>query len=195
MSHDSKFAINHFLKSNGFAGLEQAGSLMTQLAYLIRDHGHFRSMLNSCEPAERRHMYDALAPNLSFQAKPLDVYMSELAQAAEREQLPTLGEDGHFKPFKTPELVSQADTQEKTDGAIATAAVAEAIARERLWVVCTVCTREDVFRGVTKQDAVEDARKAGWRHARKHSPDSEDSEAVEVCPACVKARAPRMVGA
>ena len=186
MSIDSKFAINHYLRSNGMASLDEAGPLVAQFAYLVRDHTHFRSLLNACEPAERGHMYAAMAPNLRFEAKPLATYMIEMAQDAERRQLPTIGEDGNFKPFKVPELTSAPGSDE----AIATAAVADAVAKQRLLVVCAVCTREDVFRGLSKEDAVKEARAAGWRHAQKH--DGDLSQPVEVCPRCVKARAPRI---
>ncbi len=196
MSFDSQFAINHFLRSNGLAGLSEAGALMTQLAYLVRDHAHFRSLLTACEPAERGEMYSALAPNLHFKARPLADYLIEAAQDAERRQLPTIGEDGHFKPFRVPELNSAPAAHNKPidDAAIATTAVAEVIAKERLWVSCTVCTREDVFRGFTKQDALDDARRAGWRMGIKRGAGDipAASEIVEVCPACVKERAPRV---
>jgi hypothetical protein len=187
VSHDSQFAINHFLRSNGLAGLDEAGALMTQLAMFVRDHAHFRTLLNNCEPEHRRDMYEALAPNVRFEAKPLDVYLIESAQDAERRQLPTVGEDGHFKPFRVPETLSSGDD------AIATEAVAEALAKERLFMFCVACTREDVFRGITRQDAVADARKAGWRMAIKNG--GPEPEQVEVCPACVKARAPKMMRA
>lgn len=192
--HDSQFAINHFLRSKGFADLSEAGALMTQLAYTVRDDRHFASLLNACEPAERGHMYNALAPNLRFKARSLAEYMIDSAQDAERRQLPTIGEDGHFKEFKVPEFRSPAPAAPAagSDDAIATAAVAEVVAKERLWVVCAVCTREDIFRGVTRQDALEDARKTGWRMAVKGKGVGESTEQVEVCPACVRARAPRV---
>jgi hypothetical protein len=199
MSHDSAFAINHFLRSNGLAGLSEAGALMTQLAMFVRDDRHFGALLNACEPAERGHMYDALAPNVRFKARPLADYMIEAAQDAERRQLPTIGEDGHFKAFKVPEIGDRSQKSEVRsqntegrDAAIATEAVAEEIAKERLHVVCLLCTREDFFRGITKQDAVEASRAAGWRAGFKRKHNSDEREQVEICPRCVKARAPRM---
>lgn len=188
MSIDSQFAINHLLRSRGFASLAEAGALMGQLAFCVRDDRHFRSLINACEPEERRNMYDALAPNLRFKARPFADYLIELARDAECQQLPTIGEDGHFRAFNRPEIVSEP----ASDAAIATAAVAEVRNKERLWVVCTLCTREDVFRGATKDDAVAEARKAGWRMALKQRTDSHDRDPVEVCPRCVKQRAPRL---
>ena len=49
------------------------------------------------------------------------------------------------------------------------------------------------FRGITKDDAVRELRKLGWRYAFKNSliDPGKDPERVEVCPACVKARAPQ----
>lgn len=188
MSHDSQFAINHFLRSNGLGDLSQAGALMTQLAFFVRDHAHFLALLIACEPKERHHMYDAIAPNLRFKAKPFATYLIEAAQDAERRQLPTIGEDGHFRPFRAPEVKTE---PAGSDAAIATAAAIEAVAKARLWMVCALCTTEDVFRGITKEDAVRDARKAGWRLGFKKS-DTPEIESVEVCPRCVKARAPKM---
>jgi hypothetical protein len=190
MSRD-RFAINHELKSHGFASLDEAGALAAQLAYLVQDDKHFASLLNACEPEERRNMYEAMAPNLPFKARSLAEYLIEMAEDAERRQLPVIGEDGQLRAFKPPVI----ESAPKTDAAIATEAVAEALAKERLWVVCVLCTREDVFRGATKDDAVADARKNGWRVGYKRSSPEAAPEQVEVCPACVKARAPRMVAA
>lgn len=196
MSHDSRFLINHELRSRGFASLDEAGPLMSQLAVCVRDEAHFRALLNACEPEHRREMYEALAPNLRFKAKPLDIYLIEMAQDAERRQLPTIGPNGELLPFSPPRIGNAlSGAPPLSDDAIATEAVAEALAKERLWLVCALCTREDVFRGATKEDAVADARKNGWRVGYKRPSPESAPEQVEVCPACVKARAPRMVAA
>lgn len=193
MREDSAFAINHALRSMGLASLSEAGALIPQLAMFVRDDRHFRRLLLACEPEDRQHMYDALAPNLRFKPRTLAAYIIEEALDAEARQLPIIGPDGQLQPFKVPALQSPAPAT--VEDAIATAAVAEAMAKERLWVVCVVCTREDVFRGVTKEDAVADARKAGWRMGLKRSSPGAEPVQVEVCPKCVRERAPRVIAA
>lgn len=194
MSKD-RFAINHELKSRGFASLDEAGPLITQLAYLVTDDRHFATLLNACEPEHRRDMYEAMAPNLSFKPRSLAEYLIESAQDAERRQLPTIGPAGELVPFKVPELRSPAAAPATADDAIATAAAV--IAKEHLHAVCTLCTREENVSAITKEDAVRELRKLGWRYAFRNSPldPSRDPERVEVCPSCVRARAPKLVTA
>jgi len=182
MSQDPAFLINHELKRRGLASLAEAGALITQLAFFVRDHAHFRALINACEPEERRHMYDAMEPYLSFRPKPLADLLIELAQDAEHRQLPTITPQGGLKPFTVPELNS--------DDALATRAVAVELAKEHLHVVCGLCTFEDVFDGITKADAVRALRKAGWRRAMKHGDLARQT--LELCPRCVRSRAPRI---
>ena len=191
MSEDSKFLINHELRKRGLASLDQEEALASQLAMFVRDDRHFATLLNACEPEKRRDMYEAMAPNLRFKPRTLAEYLIENAQDAERRQLPTLGPGGELVPFKVPELKTHATS----DDAIATAAAV--IATETLHVVCTVCTREETVGAITKEDAVREIRKLGWRYAWKNSliDSSRDPERVEVCPDCVKVRAPRLVTA
>jgi hypothetical protein len=186
-----RFALNRELKAHGLASLDEAGALTAQLAFLVHDDRHFASLLNACEPAERRSMYEAMAPNLRFKARPLAEYLIESAQDAERRQLPTIGPGGELVPFKVPEI----ETPARLDDALATAAAA--IAKEHLAVVCTLCTREQAVSAITREDAVRELRRLGWRYAFKNSlvDPNRDPERVEVCPACVKARAPRLVTA
>ena len=195
MSQD-RFALNHELKKNGFASLEEAPALVSQFASLVYDDKHFATLLNACEPEERRNMYDAMAPNLPFQARPFAMYLIENAQQAEREQLPTIGPGGQLLPFKVPEFRSPAAAApESADDAIATAAAV--IAKEHLHVVCAACTHEVTVSAITREECVRELRQLGWRFALKRSgvdPEA-PAENVEVCPACVKARAPKLVAA
>jgi hypothetical protein len=185
------FALNHELRSRGLASLDEAGALIPQLAYLVRDDRHFVSLLNACEPEKRRNMYEALAPNLRFRPRTFAEYLIENAQDAERRQLPTLGPAGELVPFKVPEVKTPATG----DDAIATAAAV--IATETLSVVCTLCTREQTVSAISKEDAVRELRKLGWRYGFRNSLiyPGKDPERVEVCPQCVKARAPKLVAA
>lgn len=91
--------INNLLGSYGLGQLNEPGTVAA-LGFLVVDHAHFREMLNGCAPAERVNMYEALRPHLRFPAKPLDVYVAELADLAERKQLPTIAADGSLQPFK-----------------------------------------------------------------------------------------------
>ncbi len=196
MREDSAFTINHALRTKGLASLSEAGALIPQLAMFVRDDAHFRALLNACEPEERGHMYDALAPNVRFKARPLHEYLIENAQDAERRQLPTMGPDGQLKAFKTPEIHNTPGS----DAAVVEKLVGQAVEKEHVHVVCLLCTREDVFGGVTKEDAVITLRAAGWRmgfkaYSRAEAIESSTPvprEPIEICPRCVKARAPRM---
>lgn len=154
--NDSPFAINHFLKSKGLSGLDQAGPLMAQLAMFVRDHHHFRSLLNTCEPENRRDMYEALSPNLRFKPKPLWEYMIEIYADAEARQLPTIGEGGKLEAFKVPEVATLNDR------------AAEVVCKEHLMLVCAKCTREAVFHGMTKDECVFQAREAGWKQRKRN---------------------------
>ncbi len=183
---DDAFAINHELKKMGLATLGEAGALMSQLAMFVRDENHFRSLLNACDPEDRRDMYESLRPNLRFELKPLDVYVAEMAIDAARRQLPTIGPDGGLVAYKPPPEI-------RIDDALATDAIAADIAKYRLHVVCVVCTAEDTFSGITQEDAVKAAREYGWRMGFKRVDvaDPFSREQVEVCPKCVNARKPR----
>lgn len=187
MSTDSPFLINHELRSHGFASLGEAGALIPQLAFCVRDDRHLRTLINACDPEHRRSMYDALTPHLRFKARPLDVYIAELGRDAEIRQLPTTGSNGQLLEYKVPEI----KTAPPADAEICAAAVTDAIAKQRIRVVCPLCTREAVFSGPNKEDVIDQLRAAGWRFARK----GEQQEQVEVCPKCVAARAPRLIRA
>lgn len=150
------------------------GEAIRQLARTIRDHKHFETILTSCTAEERQELYDAVVPNLSFTAKPLDKYVASAGQMAEREQLPVVLPDGRLGPFKPARDVSSVAKDAEN-------AIAQALAERILIVVCSKCTREDKFYGVgreTNVDVVLKARRAGWIYDYTVRP------AVEICPAC-----------
>lgn len=167
-------AINRVLKHFGLAQLTEAAALFDQMAYAVRDHDDFRRLVDKCEPEQRAEMYRSLAPRLSFEAKPLDVYVAELAIEAERKQLPTVGSDGKFKEFRVQEVNS--------DEYIATRAVRAAIeaekAKHHLRLECVKCTREAYFDGARKVDAIFKARQAGWTY------NEINGTGREICPKC-----------
>ena len=103
MNQQVQKRINRMLGEYGLGQLDSPG-LVGQLAYLVRDHDHFRSLLLVAEPHQRSLMYDAMAPNLRFKARTLEQYLTEAREDAEARQLPIQAEDGTLKPFQVPEI-------------------------------------------------------------------------------------------
>lgn len=107
MSTNRELRINDFLGKRGLATLDNPGALVAQLGTLVRDHMHYQILLAACAPSERRIMYEALSPYLRFRPYPLDMYIAAAGQKAEREQQPTIDEDGKFHAFRIPEIKSE----------------------------------------------------------------------------------------
>jgi hypothetical protein len=91
-----KSAINRMLQSHGLGRLEDGAGLVSQLGFLVRDHEHLRSLLVRCEPENCSAMYDSLKPYLRFTPKPMDIYIPESKELAERQNLPTIDTDGNI---------------------------------------------------------------------------------------------------
>jgi len=182
----NRLQINRLLGKAGLATLDDPGGLVMQLGYLVEDHEHFRQLLNKCEPAERGNMYASLKPHLRFEAHPLDVYIAQSGEIAERKQLPVVGEGGKLLPFRTPAIVSKladAITDKIMEAEAKPAdplqdAVGAAIGKEHLWLVCRKCTKEAVFDGMTKREAIAKARTAGWTYNELKG------DCREICPDC-----------
>ena len=98
--------INQTLGEHGLGQLDHPG-LVNQLAYLVRDDEHFKSLLIACEPSERGHMFAAMAPNLRFKPKTLDQYLTEARENAESMQLPIQQPDGTLKQYNVPEIKTE----------------------------------------------------------------------------------------
>jgi hypothetical protein len=79
--------VNRELQRLGLGKLSDP-KLFDQMAFLVRDHGHFRGMLMHETPFDRSEMYKCLAPRLRFKALPLDVYEAQSKRLAEEKQLP-----------------------------------------------------------------------------------------------------------
>ena len=144
------------------------------LAATIRDHAHLTSLLVDTEPSMRQELYDSVRPNLKFRPKPLDVYMAEAAQRAEREQLPILDANGNLQPFKP---ASDGDTLMKE----AEDLLLKELATRTLTLKCARCTAEETFVGLdgeTRVAVILKARKKGWIY----NPVRQD----ETCPACAQ---------
>ena len=145
-------------------------ALFDQTSFAIKDHDHFRRLLDRCEPAERANMYAALASRLKFQPKPLDVYTAELAGVAEAKQLPTIAKDGTLLPFKRREL--------QTPEYRAQQVIARELAKYHLKLTCRKCTRYEMFDGERKIDAIKAARSCGWTYQELNN------TGYEICPTC-----------
>jgi hypothetical protein len=173
--------------SGGLGKLDDPG-LVRQIGFIVgrsvKTHDEFRTLINRCEPAERPNMYEALKPYMRFDLKPLDVYIAENLAIAEAKQLPTIGPNGQLLEFKVPEITSKAPP---TALQVAQRVINDSFARFRLTVFCPRCTREAVFTGLRREDALEAARTAGWRFAVAISLDKR--EPIEICPHCVETRA------
>lgn len=108
MKTDSEKAqINRFLGSAGLGQLSDPG-LIQQIGFLagkkIRNHDDLKVWINTCDPAERGNMLEALRPYLKFTPKPLDVYVAEIGMQAEIDQLPVITDEGKLRAFNVPEL-------------------------------------------------------------------------------------------
>ncbi len=160
--------IRKVMRRLGFvdADMDEVG----QLGVFVRDHDHFRSLLNTC-PAENRYdMYCDMVPYLRFAPRPLDVYLSETADLSDRKQLPIITADGGLRPHPgAPDVMSLEY--------IANRAILEDRAKERLWLVCGKCTRGEEFIGERKADCVADARFSGWAY--------DAASKFERCPKCM----------
>lgn len=206
-------AVNQMLMSNGLGKLDDPG-LIPQLGFLVshvvRSHEQFRELVNRCEPSTRPLMYEALKPYVrAFEPRPLDVYIAELADLAERKQLPIVNADGTLSEYKVPEI--QSDNwagapkcpkcdgvlyasnlphdcraavlkSENTDEAHAAELVEFAAAQKFLTLTCRSCTRFENFAGWNKDAAVAKARAAGWRAVNSVA----RQEEAEICPTCVE---------
>lgn len=160
--------VGRLLKKFGLPS--DLGAAIAALAHTLRDHKHLEQLLTSIDPAERQEVYDSIAPHLRFKAKPLDVYVANAGQRAEREQWPVLDEHGNLQAFRPAADVSSIEK-----------AVAADLASRALTLECAKCTRMETFPAVgmeTPADVILKARKAGWIYDYLATPPR------EICPHC-----------
>lgn len=148
--------INRALKKRGFGGLEDP-NVVQHLAFCVRDHDHFRTVLMGVVPAERVNAYEAMRPHLRFQAKPLDVYVAEAADLAARKEYDSTAID-----VLAEKAIAQ--SRHEKDGG--------------LTVKCSKCTKVELFRAASVDQARKAAHTAGWRGDGKR----------DYCPGCVPTR-------
>lgn len=155
-------SINRVLKAWGLGSLDEPGAIQA-LAYMVQDHEHFSELLRACDPELRRHMYEAMSPNLRFPPNTLDWYLMRAKQHAETMQFPTLQPDGNLKPYMMPSAGS---------------APVLAPPEEKLIVECSKCKAINFFYGARRVDAIVQAREAGWAY--------DEAEKKHLCAECLE---------
>ena len=153
---------------------ERSLRVLARLAPKVRGHKHLETLLTTAPPQLRQVIYNTLKPELKFIPKPLDVYVATAGQMAEREQLPTMDAEGKLHEFKPASDASSLVIDAEN-------AIASALAKRTLTLVCSKCTHEEKFHAVgeeTNVDVILKARRIGWIYDYTVRP------AVEICPAC-----------
>ncbi len=141
-----------------------------QIGMYVRDHEHFRSLLNTCAAELRYDMYCDMVPYLRFKPKALDVYLSETADLSDRKQLPIITADGGLRAHPGATDVQSLEF-------IANQAILAERAKHRLTLTCRKCTRQAEFIGERKADCITDARMTGWAY--------DSASGFERCPVCM----------
>lgn len=70
----SQEELHDFLLAHGFADLNDP-ALVHQLAFFVKDHQHFKELIQACKPEKRNECYEQMRPYLRFQAKPFYEYL------------------------------------------------------------------------------------------------------------------------
>jgi hypothetical protein len=159
--------VNRTLTKNHLPSLDDdPGPLLHLLAKNCQTDKQFRSLLNKVEPQMRHVAYETMRPLLNFVPKPLEVYLAEMGEIAEREQLPIVDPSapGGMRPFVP---ASIGDKQTVFDPG-------------HLTLTCAKCTVQQEFQGETFVAAVIAAREAGWVHDKERG--------TEICPKCPAVR-------
>jgi hypothetical protein len=141
VNQDEKRNLENELTVMGLPGLDSP-ELIQAMADIVNGYpvpseraDFFCEMLNECEGARRREMYEAMRPRLSFDVPSLDTCEARIAAKAERMIRPKMMPG--FVPF---------------------GGVLEVVAE----LTCGGCGAVDKFSGSTRADAIGEARKAGW---------------------------------
>ena len=164
--------------------LEAKKVILQFLAKPLTDHEKFRKVLATTDPSLRQDAYETLRPLLPFRAKPLDVYIMESAQQAEREKLAVVDPNapGGYREF-TParnahEAIADQENYERDE--IACRNIEKRIPVAPKWgmLLFRKCTRTEQFLGETTVDCRIAAVKAGWVYEGE----------TWVCPKCPAVR-------
>jgi hypothetical protein len=155
MNADEKRRLENELTVMGLPGLDDP-ALIQSMADIVNGYPipgerveFFCDMLNECEGARRREMYEAMRPRLAFPIPDLDTCEARIAAKAERMIRPK----GLPAPLK--------DLGKLPPNAIE--------------IECGGCGKKAQFEGATPVAAMLEARKAGWGRGPKrgweHCPD------------------------
>ena len=174
-------AVDRFLRNHGLPGLAESG-VIPAMARMIEDHWHFSRLLAACDPAQRREMYEALRPHLSFNACTLDDYEIAAKRYAESQRMPTVDAKGGLHPSEAADVKTAPTPVEQDVIDSANRALAEITAKWHLVMVCRKCTRQQVYPGQSKAQAICRAREAGWMY------DEINGDGFEICPDCPGAK-------
>lgn len=164
MNQDDKRQLENELTVMGLPGLDTP-ELVQTMADIVNGYpvpaervDFFCDLLNECEGARRREMYEAMRPRLSFNVPSLDACEARIAAKAERMIRPRLM-PGELKDGGPLEYA--------------------------LDLECGGCGKTEAYIGQTKADAMGEARKAGWgRGPRWGCVGSTDREGREHCAEC-----------
>lgn len=160
--------INKALAEKGLGQLHEEG-LLDQMAFMVRNHEHFRKILLKLDPVKRQNCYECLAPRLNFIAKPLDQYVAEekmiaSEKASVTEITPEIGERllASLRPTKMG-IVKASVGLERAKLGLDDEETAQTTARGRMTVVCTKCTKAQTVYAMNKLDAYEALVSLGWK--------------------------------
>lgn len=160
--------VNRELQRLGLGHLKDP-NLIANMAFLVRDHDHFRGILMHMPMPDRKEAYECLAPKLRFKAKSLEDYEIESRTLAEIKQLPQYDPKTlEAKEWKPQEFHTQIALEVTPNAltAIAERAIStdlrEATANQQLTLVCRQCTFEQSWRVKRRSSAYKLARQDGW---------------------------------
>jgi len=142
---------------NGLATLDDPRGLIQQIAFLCNDEKRFRNLLMTVEPDKRHLAYESLRPHIrNFVPKPLDEYIIEARQEAERLQLPEFDQaTNEVREWGTKAVQDAANRAVLRE-------VRRAEAKGNMELVCGRCTLAETFFAANKQEAIEMAKGGGW---------------------------------
>lgn len=178
LSFSEKKKLNRMLGNAGLSQLDDPRGLCAQIALTVTSHRDFRRILAKCSGKDRVDCYNSLRGFIRFKVKPLDDYLIEIKQEAEREKLPTLNPDGSFSAFEPAH--NAREPLEATAEEVIRNGMAFDKAKRYLVLTCSKCTIEMNYFGETMVDAVQKARKAGWVY--------DSVKECEICPKCPAVR-------
>ena len=154
--------VNRELQRLGLGHLKDP-NLINQMAFMIRDHDHFRGILMHMPMPARKEAYDALSPKLRFTAKTLSDYEIESRMLAEKNQLPQYDP----KTLAAKEWAPQEfETEEHRLAKVAEESInrdlREGQAKIQNTLICHKCTKQKQFRMKHRSSLFKLAAEAGW---------------------------------